>query len=111
MSTLVRLWDKDFNLKFTIDKIPSHHIPEQRTLTLPAEHEAAKWLSDGVNEANFFALMTIDDENGRWTAPLDHWKIERVGSCPKCPHCMEMVMRSVWRVLDIPRRSAASASA
>lgn len=97
MTAVARIWDRDFTLKFTLDEAPSGHIPEERIVTLSAEHEAAKWIMAGADEASFFALLTVDDENGRWCAPLDYWQAERVGSCPECTHCRQIVLRSCWR--------------
>ena len=95
-----------FELKFTLDEAPSGHLSEQRTLTLPLDHEVSRWLVNGSGE-RFIAHMTIDDGMTRWTAPLHHWEAKRVGSCPECQHCMQKVVRSIWRIFDPPPPPAA----
>lgn len=99
-TSIVRLWDRDWNLKFTLTDAPSAHVPEQRILTLPFEHEASQWLYNGSVD-RFAAYMSVDGPNGRFVAPLQKWTVERVGSCPQCEHCQEKVLRSVWRAPDV----------
>lgn len=95
--TQVRIWDKDRNLKFTLDAKPGDCVPDQRKITLPLDHEAAKWLVEGAIEKDFCAVLTVDDGLDRWMGPLHHWKVDRVGSCHKCDHCMEKVLRTYWQ--------------
>lgn len=100
MTAVARIWDKNHELKFTLDEAPSGHLAEQRTLTLPLDHEVSRWLIAGPDKPGFVAHMTIDDGITRWTAPLHHWEAKRVGSCPECSHCMQKVVRSIWRIFD-----------
>lgn len=95
---VARIWDKDHNLRFTLDEAPSGILREQRTLILPVGDEVSRWLVDGADQPGFVAHMTIDGGGSRWAAPLDHWKVQRAGECRECPHCMEKVLHSVWRI-------------
>jgi hypothetical protein len=93
---VARLWDSNHDLRYTIDTVPSDHVPEQRILTLPLDHPAAQWLINDVPDQGCPSL-TIDGENGRWCGPLDHFKVGKVGSCPQCDHCQQKIVRSMWR--------------
>ena len=92
-ATLVRLWSPDWVLAHSVpeDRITAH-TPEGCVLTLPWTLRAAEWL---VNARG--AHITIDDEQGRWTAPLEQWEIRRVGECPHCAHCMEKIVVAKFR--------------
>jgi hypothetical protein len=95
--TAANLWDKDFNHKFSIDADLVTTDGADRTVTLPVDHPAARWLIDDVpNERG--ANLTIDGPNGRWSGPLAHFKVFKVGDCPQCAHCQARGVKSVWRM-------------
>lgn len=95
--TLVRLWSCDWEFQHSVhpDQVTT---PERgrRILTLPLGHPAVKWLTLTVPEERG-AHMTIDDSGDRWSGMLLEFKIQRVGECQHCTHCMEKVVVSEWR--------------
>lgn len=95
---IARLWDSNFTLRHTVDADAIGSTGDGRTITLPLDHPAARWLINDVpNERG--ANLTIDGPNGRWSGPLRHFEVSKVGGCPQCGHCQQKIVRSVWNQL------------
>ena len=96
---VVRLWDLDWQLGarfYDTDTSIGEADPAHRTLTLPIEHPAARWLALRPDRKPLGAFVTIDGPDGRWSGVLQRFKVRRAGDCPECAHCRQQQIVAYW---------------
>ncbi|MFI7191462.1 hypothetical protein ACIBQ0_17145 [Nocardia nova] len=63
-------------------------------VTLPIEDGIAEWL---LADSRHGAYLTIDEPGGvRQIYRLSHWRVDRVGTCEHCAHCMQKQLTAIW---------------
>lgn len=94
----VTIWDGEtmkFHGQISCNRAIAEADQDSRSVTLPLDDEIAQWL---IADSRRTAHLTVDehDGRGRWAGRLDHWQIDRVGPCEKCPHCTQKQLTAVW---------------
>lgn len=97
---LIRLWDRDWNLCHVITPGDAVRADgDTYTLEYPADHLVSEWVRKASRNANLY--MTVDPfplgAGTRWIGMLREWLLAAPGACPHCPHCRQLVLRTVWQ--------------
>lgn len=95
---LVRLWDEDWNLCHVILPDDAVRAGDTYTLTQPLEHVTSQWilLEDELVVPQFYMTVEPHHRTRRWIGRLHSWELHKVGDCPQCQHCQQIMLRSVW---------------
>lgn len=91
----VRVWDENMDLRGQLLVDVTETAEGHRSTTLPLDDEIAAWL---LADSRRGAYLTIEmPGEGRGTVyRLHHYKVDRVGTCPECAHCMQKQLTAVW---------------